>query len=36
LQTEEHIVPFYEKQGLMRFTEPVMVRRTAWNGGGGR
>ena len=29
LQTEEHIVPFYEKQGFCRFSDPVMHTRSS-------
>jgi len=32
LQTQEHIVPFYEKMGFSRFAEPVMCRKMEWTG----
>ena len=31
LQTQEHIVPFYEKQGFTRFAEPVMFTKMCWD-----
>jgi len=31
LQTQEHIVPFYEKHGYTRFAEPVMFTKMCWN-----
>ena len=32
LQTQEHIVPFYEKMGFSRFAEPIMYRKMEWTG----
>ena len=36
LQTQEHIVPFYEKMGFVRFGDPVLYREMNWEGGGAR
>lgn len=35
LQTEEHIIPFYEGLGFARFDDPVLYRQMSYAGGNG-